>query len=244
MRITDGQARRLAWAIAVFVAAGFITESVFAWLNRSFARPTNVNWSGSGIVGFLTNAPLLGFPIVGLLLALKRPRNAIGWIMLGIGVSMALPFDGYAHYALLTRGGTLPGGAFAESLSGPTWIPLIGLSGIFLVLLFPDGHLPSPRWKWFARAAAAAMVVGMVAIGFAVLRYRLYDIDVVINRAVLYASLAVFISVVYVAIVVGIGAIVGSQGNAVLSALAAAVVALAFQPVRRRAQRFADRLVY
>jgi signal transduction histidine kinase len=83
-----------------------------------------------------------------------------------------------------------------------------------------------------------------LAIGVSVLRYRLFDIDIVINRAVLFGALAVFITLVYIAVVVGIGSLVGSRADPVLSAAAAAVVALAFQPARRRAQRFADRLVY
>jgi signal transduction histidine kinase len=82
------------------------------------------------------------------------------------------------------------------------------------------------------------------AIGVGVLKYRLYDIDVVINKAVVYGALAVFITLVYVAVVVGIGTVVGSRANAVLSAFAAAIVALAFQPARRRAQHLANRLVY
>jgi signal transduction histidine kinase len=83
-----------------------------------------------------------------------------------------------------------------------------------------------------------------IAIGISVLRYHLFDIDLVINRALLLAAMVAFITIVYVAIVVGVGALVGSQSTPVLSAVAAAVVALAFQPARRRAQRFADRLVY
>jgi signal transduction histidine kinase len=83
-----------------------------------------------------------------------------------------------------------------------------------------------------------------LAIGVSVLRYRLFDIDLVVNRAVLFGALAIFITLVYVAVVVGVGAIVGSRASPVLSAAAAAIVALAFQPLRRRAQRIADRLVY
>jgi signal transduction histidine kinase len=83
-----------------------------------------------------------------------------------------------------------------------------------------------------------------VTAGIAILKYRLYDIDVVINRAVVYGALAVFITIVYVAIVVGIGTLVGSGGSAFLSAVAAAVVALLFQPLRRRAQHVANRVVY
>jgi signal transduction histidine kinase len=83
-----------------------------------------------------------------------------------------------------------------------------------------------------------------IAIGISVLRYHLFDIDLVINRALLLAAMVVFITILYVGIVVGVGALVGSQSTPVLSAVAAAVVALAFQPARRRAQHFADRLVY
>ncbi|MGZ8603957.1 MAG: histidine kinase, partial [Actinomycetota bacterium] len=103
----------------------------------------------------------------------------------------------------------------------------------------------TPGWLEVLQALSLASF-GMIpiAIGVGVLRYRLFEIDVVINRALLFGAMAIFISGVYVAIVVGVGALVGSQASPVLSAAAAAVVALAFQPVRRSAQRFADRLVY
>ena len=83
-----------------------------------------------------------------------------------------------------------------------------------------------------------------VAIGVAILKYRLYDVDVVINKTVVYGALALFITVVYVVVVVGVGSLVGAVGSPALSAVAAAVVALAFQPARRHAQHLADRLVY
>ena len=85
-----------------------------------------------------------------------------------------------------------------------------------------------------------------ISIAIAVLRYRLYDIDVVINRALVYGALAAFITAVYVGIVVGIGSLIGSRGkfNLALSILATAVVAVAFQPVRTRVQALANRLVY
>jgi signal transduction histidine kinase len=87
----------------------------------------------------------------------------------------------------------------------------------------------------FAVPAAAAL---------AILRYGLYEIDVVINKTVLYASLAAFFSAVYVAVVVGIGSVIGSTHNTFLTLLAAALIALAFNPVRQRAKRLADRAVY
>ncbi len=85
-----------------------------------------------------------------------------------------------------------------------------------------------------------------VAMGIAILTRRLYDIDVIVNKTLVYGSLAVFITAVYVALVVGTGRYVGQQGDAGfgLSILATAVVAVAFQPVRERVQHLANRLVY
>jgi signal transduction histidine kinase len=83
-----------------------------------------------------------------------------------------------------------------------------------------------------------------LAIAIAILKYRLYGIDFVISKAVLYGSLAVFITVVYVGVVAGLGTLVGNRHSALLSALAAAVVAVAFQPVRQWAGRLASRVVY
>jgi signal transduction histidine kinase len=87
-------------------------------------------------------------------------------------------------------------------------------------------------------------VVLPVSSGVAILRYGLYEIDVVINRTVVFGVLVAFITAVYVAIVVGIGTAIGSRANVGLSILATAVVAVAFQPIRDRARRFANRLVY
>jgi signal transduction histidine kinase len=80
----------------------------------------------------------------------------------------------------------------------------------------------------------------------AITRYHLYDIDVLISRTVVYAALAAFITAVYVGIVVGVGTLVGSGGrpNLALSIVATAIVAVAFQPVRERLQKVANRLVY
>jgi signal transduction histidine kinase len=89
-----------------------------------------------------------------------------------------------------------------------------------------------------------ALICLEMTIAVAVLRYRLYDIDIVISRALLYAGLAAFITVVYVVLVAGVGAAAGARSSTWLSAVAAAVVAVAFQPVRARAARLANRVVY
>ncbi|MGH9195496.1 MAG: histidine kinase, partial [Acidimicrobiia bacterium] len=95
-----------------------------------------------------------------------------------------------------------------------------------------------------------AFVIGFnsiaFAIGIAVLRYRLYDIDVVINKTFVYFALAAFITLVYVGVVVGVGSLVGAgdEPNLGLSLAATGLVAVAFQPVRERIQRLANRVVY
>ena len=122
------------------------------------------------------------------------------------------------------------------------------------------------QMKWFAAAAAVAaggFLLGFalrpddpsiafalltplipIAAGVAILKYRLYDIDVVISKTVVVALLAVFIAAVYIAIVVGIGTIAGSTTSPALSIGATVLVAVLFEPVRARARRVANRLVY
>jgi signal transduction histidine kinase len=97
---------------------------------------------------------------------------------------------------------------------------------------------------WSEYLAIASFLAVPIAVAFGVLKYRLYDIDVVINKAVVYAVLAVFITGVYLTVVVAAGSLTGYASNPVLSGSAAAIVALAFQPVRRGTQRLANRLVY
>jgi signal transduction histidine kinase len=93
-------------------------------------------------------------------------------------------------------------------------------------------------------AFLACVGVGVpVACGVAILRYRLYDIDVVISKALVFGALAAFTTAVYLGIVVGIGSLIG-QGSTALTLLAAVVVAVSFQPLRDRIRRLANRMVY
>jgi signal transduction histidine kinase len=103
----------------------------------------------------------------------------------------------------------------------------------------------TPAWvEILQNAAVSSFVLIPISIGFAVLKYRLYDIDLVINKTLVYGTMALFITAMYVAIVVGIGRAIGSPRNLALSILATALVAVAFQPVRERVQRLGNRLVY
>ncbi|MGA9161748.1 MAG: histidine kinase [Actinomycetota bacterium] len=85
-----------------------------------------------------------------------------------------------------------------------------------------------------------------ISAGIALVRHRLYGIEVVANRAIVYGSLAAAVTTIYAVIVAGVGTVVGSgdRPNVVAAVAATAVAAVAFQPVRRRAQILADRLIY
>lgn len=92
---------------------------------------------------------------------------------------------------------------------------------------------------------AAGVALVPVSVTIAILRHRLFDIDLVISRSLVLAALAGFIAVVYVTVVVGVGQVIGrgDQPQLGLQVVATAIVAVAFQPLRIRARRFADRLV-
>ena len=132
------------------------------------------------------------------------------------------------------------------------WVAFAGtitLATILVLNLIPVGNNGEPPPVYFATAGPVLILAGLavpVAIGVAVLKYRLYDIDVIISRALVYGALAIFITAVYVGIAVGVGALVGGGGkpNLALSIVATAIVAIGFQPVREQVQRLANRLVY
>jgi signal transduction histidine kinase len=91
----------------------------------------------------------------------------------------------------------------------------------------------------------AGIALGVpAAVGAAILRHGLYDIEIVVRKTVVVAGIAAFFFAVYAVVVGGVGALVQTSNNAALSFVAAAVVAMLFQPVLTRTRRFADRVVY
>jgi amino acid transporter len=90
--------------------------------------------------------------------------------------------------------------------------------------------------------------VGLVLIpltlGIAILRYRLWDIDILINRTLVYGTLTTCVVALYVLVVIGLGALLQSSGNLLISLLATGLVAVLFQPLRERLQRAVNRLMY
>jgi hypothetical protein len=86
----------------------------------------------------------LAFPVIGAVIATRRPENPIGWIFVAVGVSFAAATlsSEYASYALITRRGAIPFGGFAAWVSTWAWPPGIVLTFTFLLLLSPPGRCP------------------------------------------------------------------------------------------------------
>jgi signal transduction histidine kinase len=301
-------------------------------------------------------------------LIVRRAGNLIGWFLLGVGACYAVMASASAYAVLgITHPGTLPAPELVGLLAEWTFVPVFAALG-FMLLLFPTGRLPSPRWrpivwlgllatalamigfvvhprlvvlpapggeslafpnplgirslgpvlstvligtlnglgvlgtmllaaafvslavryrsggrevrqqiKWIALAAVAAAVCQTAAllaiaaygsesnpvtvaafvvmpvialfgipaiITLAIFKHGLYQIDVIINRAVMYGLLSAALTAIYVGIVVGIGTLAGYAGGPLLTAAAALAIAVLFQPLRRRAQLVANRIVY
>jgi hypothetical protein len=98
----------------------------------------------------------LSFTGVGALIMARNPANAIGWLFCGVGLAdgLFLWSGEYARYAMFTRPGSLPGGAITFLLQTMTWLPVATIATVYVPLLFPDGRLPSPRWRPIAWLAA------------------------------------------------------------------------------------------
>ncbi len=155
--------RSLVWSVFVVDLVSLLVAGWLAWLTRDVTSSSG--WTGNGFLsGLLFALALLPFPVVGLLIALRQPENAIGWILLAIGFSWYFGevLTGYGTYGLLVS--HLPAADWILSFTEWLWIPPIGLMGTFALLLFPDGHLPSGRWRWFAWVSAIVLVLSSLAV--------------------------------------------------------------------------------
>jgi len=311
---------------------------------------------------------VISYAGIGSLIARRLPGNAIGWLLCVIGLLIALSMlaEQYSLLGLATDPGSVPAPR-QVGLPASSFTILAIILLILLVLLFPDGRLPSRRWRpvrwavyviavcavlqelqrgttiqggltnalsavgvaypnpvgvlprhgWFSDLLAVAAIVaivtvlltivsvfarrrlatpevrqqlawlgyvGVLTIGFvlllvtgglidnganswigtllwslmlltplvgipvacavAVLRYRLYDLDVVVRKTVVAALVAAGFTGIYALLVVGVGAATGRSSDSALTFAAAAVAAVVFQPLRARAGLLADRLVY
>ena len=350
----------VAWSVCAVSLLIFALSSVLIFAGWATQIPDD--WGSRqeqiiAIVGFV------GVPIVGGLIASHRPASLYGWLWLSLGMSFALMQFGqaYATYALVVESGSLPAPRTVVSVLGQGWVAAIVIVP-FLFLLFPDGHLPSPRWrlvarmivlvgapllilapfvsdeagivpvenplfvdgtaaevisalidpgiavifaaivlcvaslvfryhratgiqrqqiKWFAYAAGlngSLLVMDMLglsdfllsysfgyalwtllgtvafaslyaAVGIAILKFRLYDIDILINRTLVYGALTVTLALVYFGGVATTQAIFRALAGQQLQTQFAVVVstlliAALFNPLRRSIQSFIDRRFY
>ncbi len=154
----------LAWGLWASAMLGLSTAVLLDQLLRHAGRPDLASLDADGLPYLLA---LLSATTVGTVLASRRPAHPVGWLLLALGLltTSSGVAEGYARYGLLARPGALPAdGALAlyDSNVFVVWPALIG----FILLLTPTGSLPSPRWRWWARAAAAAPVVFLLAAMF------------------------------------------------------------------------------
>jgi MFS family permease len=129
-------------------------------------------WWISGSVDFgsdlFISALVVVFSAVGVLVASRHPGNATGWLFLGVGVATGLGTLA-GSYADAWVAGAYDGsrrlGELAAWYGTLSWMPFILVPGTFVLLLFPDGHLLSPRWRWVAWCAGAGIAGGFITTG-------------------------------------------------------------------------------
>jgi signal transduction histidine kinase len=164
--------RRTAGVLSWSIAAGCVGLSVIGlWLQAVTRKVAVPGDFGARQTTLIIGLAFLVFPIIGSAIVTRLPRNAIGWFLIGIGLLTAtfVLVDGYGIYALRYRAGTVPHGRVALWVANWNWIPGWGFAAL-LFLLFPDGRLPSPRWRPLVWATAGwitlVTVAAVVAEGF------------------------------------------------------------------------------
>jgi hypothetical protein len=155
----------LAWSLATLSLVSFVAAvALYIILPRSAQPP--ITWGTGGLsIVFVFMLPFLAFPLVGALIASRRPHNPIGWICLAVGLLWMLNImsGGYGIYGLLASPGSVPFPAAIGSQGEWMGPATVGLLGTYLILLFPDGRLPSGRWRPLAWLSGTLLVLGSVA---------------------------------------------------------------------------------
>jgi hypothetical protein len=146
----------LAWALAgltVLTMALSFWLAELMWATGWEPRPATATL---GAVVLVT----VSAATVGALVASRRPAHPVGWLLLGVGLGLVMTelIQVYVDYGLLARPGSLPGARYLAGFAYSTVLIWVSCAG-FVLLLTPTGRLPSPRWRWWARLAAAAPVV-------------------------------------------------------------------------------------
>ncbi len=158
----------LAWSLAALSVAMFVAAGVLSVLAKSAQSPGNSSTVGT-ISETLSFVLFLAFPIVGAMVASRRPRNPIGWILLADGLlwMFLAVTDSYSVYGVASPGSVPFPVAIGTIGNQWLWVPTVGLLGIYLILLFPDGKLPSRRWRPLAWFSAVMIMLLSITEGLA-----------------------------------------------------------------------------
>ncbi|MGZ5213324.1 MAG: histidine kinase [Actinomycetota bacterium] len=152
--MTERTTTRLAWSLCILAIAG---GSAFVLLEATGAmRSFSATFLGNGQEAF----GAIAFATVGALIVSRGKRNAIGWLFLAIGLSYGLSAVGSALLDTTVAGSTM--WQWGIWLNTWSWVPGWFLMVTLLFLLFPDGHLPSARWRWVAWLGVVAVVLAIV----------------------------------------------------------------------------------
>ncbi len=175
------------------------------------------------------------------------PYNATGDNAVGLLVFLLVVFAVLASVAAIVVRYRRSFGVTRHQIRWIGWGGAFLAVAMVLLLINEETTTSTNLTEWFVVILlAVAELVVILSFWVAITKYRLYDIDMVISKTVTYAGLAIVITAMYVAIVVGIGTVVGQRGesNLPLAIAATAAVALLFEPLRSRLQRWANRVVF
>jgi hypothetical protein len=151
----------LAWALWGLTLVGL--GGVF-WLEHLLRQAGSSEVDRLGAAAYPVLVAAVSAATVGAVVASRRHRHPVGWLLLATGLTMVadLGVNGYMRYGVVVRPGSLPGARYLAGVSFGIFLVWVSLAG-FALLLTPTGSLPSPRWRWWARVAAAGPVLELLS---------------------------------------------------------------------------------